>query len=160
MIARSPKPGVKTLALDANVLVLLTVGLADVKYIARHKRLHPAYRKEHFDFLIDVIERAPALATTTHALTEASNLLRQCAQPMRSEIMAALAALIRTSDELTPQASRASATPEFIRLGLTDAAFTLLDSKLYRVLSADLDLIVALERRGFEVVNFHTLLFD
>ena len=150
----------KILALDANLLVLLTVGYADIKYIARHKRLYPTYRKEHFDLLLETIRRAPALATTTHALTEASNLLRQCAEPMRSEIMSALAALIRTSDELTPAASRASAAPEFMRLGLTDAAFILLDTERYRVLSADLDLIVALQRRGFEAVNFHALLFD
>jgi hypothetical protein len=150
----------KTLALDANLLVLLTVGLADVKYIARHKRLHPIYRIEHLDRLLDLIARAPALATTTHALTEASNLLRQCAEPMRSEIMVALGRLIRASGELTPEASRASESPEFIRLGLTDAAFALLDPERYRVLSADLDLVVALEKRGFEVVNFHTLLFE
>ncbi len=150
----------KTLALDANLLVLLMVGLADVKYIARHKRTHPTYREEHFDLLLDAVRRAPALATTTHALTEASNLLRQCAQPMRSEIMAVLASLIQTSEELTPEAARASATPQFLRLGLTDAAFTLLDTARYRVISADLDLIVALQGCGFEVVNFHAELFD
>ncbi len=150
----------KTLALDANVLVLLTVGLANPKFIARHKRTHPTYRQEHFELLLDEVTRAQTLATTSHALTEASNLLRQCAQPMRSEIMATLAGLIQTSEELAPTAARASAAPEFLRLGLTDAAFTLIDSSRYRVLSADLDLIVALEMQGFEVLNFHALLFD
>lgn len=150
----------KTLALDANMLVLLAVGVADVAYIARHKRLHPTYRKEHFYILLDVIGPRSRVATTTHALTEASNLVRQCADPMRSEIMAALAGLIQTTGELTPPASRAAAAPEFVRLGLTDAAFALLDPARYRILSADLDLIVALERRGFEVINFQTLLFD
>jgi len=158
----------KTLALDANVLVLLTVGLADVRYIARHKNLyiarhknlHPTYRVEHFDLLLDEVKRAPGLATTTHVLTETSNLLRQCKEPMRSEIMAALADFIGEGEELTPEATRASAAPEFLRLGLTDAAFTLLDPARYCVLSADLDLIVALQTRGFEVVNFHALLFD
>jgi hypothetical protein len=150
----------KTLVLDANLLVLLTVGLADVGFIARHRRLHPTYREEHWDRLMDLIKRAPALATTTHALTEASNLSRQCAEPMRSDITAALGRLIRTSDELTTTALRASAAPEFVRLGLTDAAFTLLDRERYRVLSVDLDLIVALQRRDFEAANFQTLLFD
>ena len=150
----------KTLALDANVLVLLTVGIANVDYIARHKRLYPKYRKDHFDCLLDVIKPEPKLATTTHALTEASNLLRQCREPMRSEIMVALAGVIRSNDELTPEAIRASEAREFIRLGLTDAAFALLDPDRYIVLSADLDLIVALEIRGFAVVNFDTLLFD
>ena len=150
----------KTLAIDANLLVLLTVGLTDVAYIARHKRLYPTYREQHFDLLLEFLERAPVVVTTTHALTEASNLLRQCADPMRSEIMEKLAALIGSTGELTPDAIRASAAPEFIRLGLTDAAFTILDPEVYIVLSADLDLIVALQYRGFEAVNFQTLLFD
>jgi hypothetical protein len=68
----------KTLVLDTNLLVLLAVGLTDPAFIARHRRLYPTYRKEHFDRLRDFVERAPALATTTHVLTEASNLLRHC----------------------------------------------------------------------------------
>lgn len=149
----------KTLALDANLIVLLAVGLADPTYIRRHKRLYPTFRAEHFELLLDIVKRAPALATTTHALTEASNLLRQCADPMRSEVMAALGALIERSDELTPTARAVSRLPEFRRLGLTDAAFTQLDPKLCTVLSADLDLILALQAKGFDVVNFHHLIF-
>ena len=125
----------KTLALDANVLVLLTVGLCDVKFIARHKRLHPVYREKHFDLLLDVIAHAPALATTTHALTEASNLSRQCGDPMRSEITRTLGLLIKRAEELTLPAVRAAADPHFPRLGLTDWIFTLLDPRRFRVLS-------------------------
>ncbi len=150
----------KTLVLDANLLVLLTVGLADARFIARHKRLNPNYRKEHLDDLLEIIKRWPELATTTHALTEASNLLRQCADPMRSQIMIELARLIKSSGELTPEASQAADAPEFIRLGLTDAAFTLLDPERYVIATVDLDLIVALEVRGFEVVNFNTFLYQ
>jgi hypothetical protein len=145
----------KTLALDANLLVLLTVGLCDVRFIARHRRLHPDYRKEHFDVLLALIRRAPALATTTHALTEASNLSRQCGEPMRSQITRALGALVSRAEELTIPAIRAVSDMHFPRLGLTDCAFTLLDQSLFHVLSVDLELILALQAKGFDVTNFH-----
>ena len=144
----------KIVALDANLLVLLAVGAADVNFIARHKRLHPVYRQEHYDGLAALIARAPSLGTTTHALTEASNLARQCHEPMRSQVMAALAVIIRASEELTPAAAAASMTPEFFRLGLTDSVFTLLDPERYLVLSADYALVDALARRGFDAVCF------
>ena len=149
----------KTLALDANMLMLLAVGVVDVSYISRHKRLHPTYGPPHFYVLQHLLGQARAVATTTHALTEASNLLRQCRDPMRSEIMVALAGIIGTIQELTPAASDVCLSPEVIRLGLTDAAFGQLDAAQHEVISADRDLIVALLTRGFEVINFHDLLF-
>jgi hypothetical protein len=79
---------------------------------------------------------------------------------MRSKIMAKLGDLIATSAELTPKASGVIATPEFLRLGLTDAGLTALDHKRFRILSADLDLVVAMKKQGFEVANFQRLLFD
>jgi hypothetical protein len=149
----------KTVALDAHILMLLAVGAVNVAYIAKHKRLQ-GYRVKHFDVLRELVDQAPAVASTTHALTEASNLLRLCRDPMRSEIMTGLAGIVAVIEELTPAASQVCAVPEFLRLGLTDAAFTLLDPKRYGVISADIDLILALQMRGFEVVNFHTALFD
>jgi hypothetical protein len=149
----------KTLALDANLLVLLVVGFADRRFIARHKRLYPVYREEHFDLLLDLIARDPALATTTHALTEASNLSRQCRDPMRSEITRTLGVLIERAEELAVPAVSAVSDPHFPRLGLTDCIFTLLDPSRFRVLSADLALILALQARGFEVTNFHHVIF-
>jgi hypothetical protein len=149
----------KTVALDAHILMLLAVGSVNVSYIAKHKRLQD-YRAEHFEILRELVGQAPAVASTTHALTEASNLLRQCRDPMHSEIMIALAGIVDVIEELTPAASEVCAAPEYLRLGPTDAAITLLDPKRYGVISADLDLVVALQMRGFEVMNFHTALFD
>jgi hypothetical protein len=149
----------KTLALDAHILMLLAVGVVDVSYISRHKRLHPVYAPIHFHVLQDVLAQSRAVATTTHALTEASNLLRQCREPMRSEIMVALAGIIATIEELTPAASDVCLSPEFIRLGLTDAAFGRLDPARHEIISADRDLVAALQTQGFQVINFHDLLF-
>ena len=137
--------------------MLLAVGVVNIHYIARHKRLRSDYRVEDYALVIKLIDRPPAVATTAYALTEASNLLRQCGDPMRSEIMAGLAGIIGLVDELTPAASGVCTTPEFIRLGLTDAGLCHLDPDLYEVLSADRDLVIALQARGFQVVNFHDL---
>jgi hypothetical protein len=138
--------------------MLLVVGTTNAAYVARHKKLHPHYSVLHYELLRELILSTPAVATTTHVLTEASNLLRYCREPMRSEIMIAFGLLLGAVQEVTPRASDVGKTPNFVRLGLTDAALLQLDPEHFAVASADLDLIVTLTARGFEVVNFYDLL--
>ena len=78
---------------------------------------------------------------------------------MQSEVTNTLGKLVSRVEELSVPAINAVAIPEFLRLGLTDSAFVLLDPSKYRILSADIDLILALQARGFEVTNFQQLLF-
>lgn len=153
----------KPLALDTPLLMLLVMGTTNAAYVARHKKLHPHYSVLHYELLRELILSTPAVATTTHVLTEASNLLRYCREPMRSEIMIAFGLLLGAVQEVTPRASDVGKTPNFVRLGLTDAALlqldpVQLDPEHFAVASADLDLIVTLTARGFEVVNFYVLL--
>ena len=54
---------------------------------------------------------------------------------------------------MTPTAARASATPEFAPVGLTDSAFALLDPDRYVAQSADYQLVGAPVRTGFEVIK-------
>ena len=149
----------KALAIDANVLVLLTVGLTNISYIERHRRLHPTYRRDHFKFLQEILYGEPALATTPHALAEASNLARLCGEPMRTEVTNTLGRVIAKVEEFPASSLEAAHAAEFPRLGLTDAAFFQLDPQCFRVLSADIDLILALQPKGFEVLNFQHLIF-
>ncbi len=145
--------------LDANVLVLLVVGLTNASYVERHRRLYPTYRQEHFRFLEKLLTSEPALATTPHALAEASNLAQLCGEPMRTEVAISLGRMIAKVDEIDIASAEAVTAAEFPRLGLTDAAFVLLDPGEFRILSADIDLILALQSRGFEVANFQQLIF-
>jgi hypothetical protein len=93
-------------------------------------------------------------------LTEASNLLRQVRDPMRSEIMATFKRLIDSADERQVQGARAAAQPLFVRLGLTDAAILSLDPTEVQVLTVDHDLHIASLEMGFDARNLTAYLLE
>jgi hypothetical protein len=93
-------------------------------------------------------------------LTEASNLLRQTSEPMRSEIMTTYSRFIQSAEEPVVPAKEAAQSPSFIRLGLTDAAILSLDPKEIRVLTVDHDLHIACSQHGFDVVNLTPQLYE
>ena len=150
----------KAVAIDTNLLVLLVVGLTSSEYIRRHRRLHPTYKSRHFELVQGLLVRAPEVICTAHILAEASNLLRQIGDPMRSEIMAKYGMFIELADEPVIPAKQASRSPNFIRLGLTDAAILSLDPTDVLLLTVDHDLHIACSQRGFEVHNLVSYLYE
>ena len=66
------RPGV---LLDANLLILLAVGLTNRDYIGRHKRL-TKYDATDLDVLSGLIAQFSSVVFTPHVLAEASNLDR------------------------------------------------------------------------------------
>ena len=62
----------KVIVLDANLLLLLVVGLTSRAYISKHKRLQ-GYEELDFDLLICLIGSANVIVTP-NTLTETSNL--------------------------------------------------------------------------------------
>lgn len=147
----------KAVAIDTNPLVLLVVGMTSPAYIRRHRRLTPTYDAQHFEMIRRLLIQGPRVVCTSHVLTEASNLLRQTGEPMRSEIMRTYCAFIQSAEEPVKEAAR---SPSFIRLGLTDAALSLLDPKEVRLLTVDHDPHTACSRRGFEVLNVTPLFYE
>ncbi len=145
----------KAVVIDTCLLVLLVVGLTNRKYIEKHKNLYPVYNSKHFDLLLAIVRSAPKIICTAHILTETSNLLRQVSDPIRSEIMAVFRTLILSADERPLQAAKASESPIFIRLGLTDAAIVSLDPDEVQILTVDHDLHIASSRSGFEAINLN-----
>jgi hypothetical protein len=109
----------QTIALDANLLVLLVVGLTNPGYIEKHRRLK-AYRVEDFEILAHTIAESAGVVVTPNALSEASNLLRQIEDPARTAIGAAFQRLISNTKELYIESAAASARNEFLRFGLAD----------------------------------------
>jgi len=153
----------KTIALDANLLVLLVVGLADERYISMHKRLQ-AYTAADYDLLKTLISESAGVAVMPNVLSEASNLLRQIADPAKSRIAAAFRNLIMkmTTDpkggglhEIYVRSADASSRTEFLRLGLSDSVLLEINKNNVVVLSADLNLYLAACAAGYEAVNFH-----
>jgi hypothetical protein len=150
----------KAILIDTQLLVLLVVGLTDPGFIRRHKRVAPVYNETHFTALRSILAQAPKLICTAHVLTEASNLLRQVRDPMRSEIMATFKRLIDSADERQVQGARAAAQPLFVRLGLTDAAIPSLDPTEVQVLTVDHDLHIASLEMGFDARNLTAYLLE
>lgn len=110
----------KTLVLDINLIVLLVVGTAGVKYLKTHKAITKLFIKGDFEVLQDAIQRSSGIRVTPHTLAEASNFLRQIADPYKSEIGMVFQLLIKNLAEIYVTSVTASNRTEFFRHGLAD----------------------------------------
>lgn len=109
--------------LDANLIVLLVVGMASPDYIEGHKRLTD-YKISDYRLLTDLLSEfgQPPLLATPHILAEASNLLNSGVEPRRTTIMNQFIAFVSHVEEIHVPATIAAQRQEFLRLGLSDAA--------------------------------------
>jgi hypothetical protein len=144
----------KTIVLDANLLVLLVVGLTETKYISTHRRLK-GYGVVDFKLLAAMISESAGLAVTPNALSRASNLLRQINEPAKTQIAIAFRELIKKTNEIYTTSADASSRSEFLRIGLSDCALLEVSKKSMVVLSVDLELCLAALTAGYEAVNFN-----
>jgi len=144
----------KTIVLDANLIALLIVGYTNPAYIPTHRRLRE-YDLDSFALLKDLISRAKELLVTPNALAEASNLLRQIAEPARTLIGRTFARFIARTRETYVKSLDASSREEFLRLGLSDTALLEVAKDDIAILSVDLDLCIAAQIAGYQVVNFN-----
>ena len=143
------------LFIDANLIVLLVVGLVGRDLIARHRRTR-TFAVEDYDRLSRAISRVGNVRVTPNTLTEASNLLGQHGEPQRSRLLLTLRALIEQSPETVVASVDAVRRDVFPRLGLTDAALLEVVSGDAPLLTVDLDLYVAALANGDEAaINFN-----
>jgi hypothetical protein len=141
-------------ALDANLLVLLVVGLASDTYVTQHKRLK-AFTIADYQLLQGLLANTPEVFVSPHTLTEASNLIGQIAEPALSHIRRVFRQLLAKFTETTIASRKAADDVAFLRLGLTDAV--LLDETFHdlTLLTTDLALYLEASRRGRTAINFH-----
>ena len=146
------------LFVDANLLVLLVVGLTGRDLIGKHRRLRD-YRAEDYDILLDLISGVEKVFVTPNTLTEASNLLAQHRDPEKTLFFDTLRRfIIQESEEVVIASAVASNNPTFGRLGLTDAVLMEAISETTPLLTVDLDLYLAALNEGQETaVNFNHL---
>lgn len=143
------------LFIDANLIVLLVVGLVGRELIAKHRRTR-TFTVEDYDRLTRAIYRVGSVRVTPNTLTEASNLLGQHGEPQRSRLLLKLRALIEQSPEIVVASVDAVRHDVFPRLGLTDAALLEVVSADAPLLTVDLDLYVAALASGDEAaINFN-----
>jgi predicted nucleic acid-binding protein len=141
--------------IDTNLLVLYVVGLTDTKYIRRHKRLN-GFIEADFDVLSSMLASAQRVVVAVNVLTEASNLLAFIREPARTHIMQTFGQLItRHGDSYVPS-KQAVERPEFIWLGLADAALLDLCSRGGMLLTADSRLYEAALRCGGRAEIFNS----
>jgi hypothetical protein len=145
-----------TIVVDANLLLLFVVGTAERELINKHKRLK-VYTEDDYDILVHNLATATSVVVTPNVLTETSNLACQIGEPAKSRILEVFRIIIHKLDEQPISSQQASNQPEFLRLGLTDAGLLESLSSSTTLLTADLDLYLAAQSRGYSAVNFHHL---
>jgi hypothetical protein len=147
-----------TIILDTNLLLLFVVGTASRKYISMHKKLK-SYTNDDFDLLVNLLYTANNIVVTPNTLTETSNLAAYISDPALTHIFT-IFRLLMTSNVTTErfvQSDVAAARPEFIRLGLTDAALLHIADDSHILLTADVDLYLAALNDGKNAQNFNHL---
>lgn len=129
--------------LDANLLVLLTVGAVDRTLVGRHKRARQ-FAPEDYDHLRNLANDW-RVCVTPNTLTEASNLVRAEGDARFLEALRQI--VVDGSDETAVPSERAVLDPAFPRLGLTDAALLEVISPERPLLTVDLPLFATATRR-------------
>ena len=145
---------------DANLLILLFVGLLDRGYIGRFERTK-SYTSRDFGALVQVLQYFQRIIVTPHILTEVSNLSGRIHRDRRYAYFQIVRSLLTASpgqfliDEQYRPARLIAREPEFYRLGLTDAAIIHKAAQRHcLVLTDDDPLAEQLTHRGIAVVTF------
>ncbi|MEM6333859.1 MAG: hypothetical protein AAF823_11025 [Planctomycetota bacterium] len=142
------------IVIDTNLLLLLIVYSACPELVGKARRVQD-FTVEDSESLVRIISASRGTATTTHVLTETSNLLGQVSGLDRERLMTKFKGLIYESDELCSPARRVAKNPAFVRLGITDAALvdTLDESTV--LLSVDAKLVFETLNQGKLAINFN-----
>lgn len=147
----------KRLLIDTNILLLYVVGSLGLERISRHKRT-AKFTIQDFRLLQEVLREFGGIVATPNVLTEVSDLLGQTDKVTRAKLLAVFGGrVIPDTEELYVQSRMAVEMIEFLRLGLTDATILSLPKTDLTVLTDDLHLYLALQRRGISAVNFNHL---
>ena len=140
--------------IDANLLVLLVVGLVDRDLVAKHRRTRQ-FTPKNYDCLLEITERLTRVLVTPNTLTEASNLLKSHKD---SRILHKLRILIEQSEEIVVKSAIAARNSKFVQLGLTDAVLLEVASVERPLITTDLPLYaIALSKGKEAAVNFRHL---
>lgn len=142
-------------ALDANLLLLLVVGLIDPNVIGGHKRLRQ-YDAAAFDLLLGAIGETDKILTTPNVLTEVSNVLDWgMFEPRRSALRQGFSNFITSAAcEIYHPSSAVAVDPDFGRLGLADCAWLGCINEEAVLFTDDLLLFNAAVSRGLIAFNF------
>ena len=144
----------RPILVDTQLLVLLVVGSAKPSLIARHKRTRTSYTQTDFELLLDLLGFAPKFLFCAHVAAEVSNLVGQYGEPDRSSLMRNLKALLNNASESAISCAAVMEAPEYITLGLADAAQLAVCAPDSVLLTDDEPLFRAASARGTAALYF------
>jgi hypothetical protein len=150
----------KGILLDTNLLVLLFVGLLAPDRVRSFSRTkNHGFTENEFSLLGRIVFSTSAkVITTPHILTEASGFIRsEFYGEVQLAALQIIAQVIQAFKERRQESRNLVRTEYFYRFGLTDSAILDLPPKKYLVLSVDAKLVIALQKKGIDAVNFNHL---
>jgi hypothetical protein len=147
----------RILALDANLVMLLIVGLADENVVPKYKRTR-AYSVEDFRLLLEIIASYAEIAVVPNALSEVSNLLSFEPDQLSRKILSSFSRFISGAREFYVTSVDAAGRNEFRWLGLSDSAILEIAKQEMDLLTADVHLHLAALKAGYNSMNFTHLI--
>src|SRR5665213_3296307 len=136
---------------DANLLLVYVVGLADKNNLVRNP--HTKQYASDFPAIKHLLEDVfTKIYTTPNVLTEVSNL----GKGVGAKFWQVLRTVVDVLDERYCVSKESAAHEKFNALGLTDAGLCNVASQ-HLVVTADLTLYTILRGRGIDAVNFNHL---
>ena len=144
----------KGVFVDTNLLVLLLVGLVNTERIRNFKRTQD-FTIDDFHLLERLVEwfSSPLIATP-HVLSQVSDLTDLSGEERRL-IRELFKSTIAEIEERYDTARELVQNPLFDRFGLGDASIAAVCERNVLVLTADVQLQVALSTSGFDALNFN-----
>jgi hypothetical protein len=143
----------KGVLVDSNLLVLFLVGAVNKRRILDFKHTQ-GFTIEDFDLLATLIGWFGKLIATPHVLSQVSDLTDLPGKE-RLKIRRLFRSVVEQIEESYDPSQALVADPIFERLGLTDAAIATICSRGILVLTADVDLQLAVQQRGADALNFN-----
>lgn len=147
--------GQRLLLLDSNLLLLWITARYDPRLLATFKRVR-MFTQDDAALLAWIIDQFQAVITTTHVVTEASNLGNSLSSNSRLGWFTLLSEFSQGAQEETRALSSLGALDEFVRFGVTDCALCALAGK-YQVLTIDRRLSNYSRAAGNAILNFDDL---
>lgn len=141
---------------DANLLLLVAIGLYDRRRIPSFKRT-AAFTPDEFDLLQAFLSPFTCVVTTPHILTEVTNLVGQLPTDEARDVRLVLRELIPQMSEMCPASRSLAESSSFLQFGLTDTAISEVSPNEYLVVTDDLPLYHFLAGTGVDVINFNHL---
>ena len=147
----------KGILIDTNLLIGFLVGLFGTQHL-RNCRATKNFTGDDFDLLNDFLGQFSKRVTTPHILTEISNLSGRLPEEMHIGFRRLFKVVIQQQlyEENCSSATIAD-SKLFLRVGLTDAAITLISPGEYLVLTDEFPLFGHLQKQGIDAINFNHL---